>query len=100
MTSGVYIRTEETRKSLSKSSKRVWANPEHHKNPDFIEVNGKKEVVEIFGTYWHSGLYGKKVLYKKTYKGTIEHYNKYGFKCHIFWDDEINERNILDKLKR
>lgn len=74
----------------------IWI---HHKNPDFINVNGKKEVVEIFGRYWHTkgqGLSGKTREENKT----KEHYKNYGFDCIVIWDDEIdNKQLVLEKLK-
>ena len=75
---------------------KIWIE---NKNPDFIEIDGRKEVIEIFGRYWHSSLYGKKLSLNRTYEETLEHYKKYGFKCVIFWDDEINEQMVLKKLK-
>lgn len=74
----------------------IWING---KNPDFINIDGRKEVVEIFGRYWHSPLSNKNVPYERTYKGTIEHYKEYGFKCKIFWDDELkNEQKVITRL--
>ena len=49
------------------------------KIPDFVNVNGKKEVIEVFGTYWH----GEDEVEQK-----IAHYKKYGFKCIVLWDYE------------
>lgn len=73
----------------------IWI---HHKNPDFINVNGKKEVVEVFGRYWHTkgqGLSGKTREENKT----KEHYKQYGFDCVVIWDDEIdNKQLVLSKL--
>jgi len=47
--------------------------------PDFININGKKEVIEVFGIYWHSesDVEQRKVDYKK-----------YGFDCKVIWDYE------------
>jgi len=55
------------------------------KFPDFINVNGKKEVIELFGFYWHS----EEEVEKK-----IEHYKKYGFNCKVIWDYECNPVDI------
>jgi len=49
------------------------------KIPDFVNVDGKKGVIEIFGTYWHDELeVGEK----------IEHYNRFGYNCLVLWDYE------------
>lgn len=60
------------------------------KNPDFININGKKQVVEILGNYWH----GKEETQKR-----IEHYARYGFECITIWEDDLKNTNlILTKL--
>lgn len=74
------------------------------KCPDFINTNGKKEVIEVFGRVFHSPLFTfrKNMPYHQTYEGTIAHYNKYGFKCRIFWDTDVTradaEQFILTQL--
>jgi predicted DNA-binding protein YlxM (UPF0122 family) len=71
--------------------------------PDFIETNGKKQVIELFGIYWHSPLYGKRIPYRATYEGTMEHYKKHRFKCLIIWDwelEKISHEVIVDKIKK
>lgn len=51
------------------------------KCPDFLNVNGKKKVIEVFGNYWHKG---------EDPNVIIEHYKKYGFDCLVVWENEIN----------
>jgi len=60
-------------------------------NPDFINVNGQKKIIEFFGNYWHS----KKEDIEKD-KKRIETFKKYGYKTLIIWENELNN---LDKLK-
>lgn len=49
------------------------------KNPDFINVNGQKKIIEMFGDYWHSrevtGTSKRSHLQER-----IKHFAKYGFK--------------------
>ena len=74
------------------------------KCPDFINTNGKKEVIEVFGRVFHSPLFTfrKNMPYHQTYEGTIAHYKKYGFKCRIFWDTDVTradaEQFVLTQL--
>jgi len=70
------------------------------KCPDFLNCNGEKKVVEIFGRVFHDPEKAfKKIPYHQTKKGTIEHYEKYGFKCLVIWEDEFkNKKQILDRL--
>lgn len=68
-------------------------------NPDFVDCNGRKIVVEIFGSYWHSPIHNSKISYNRTYEGRKKILKKYGWKCIIFWDYELsNEKNVLDGL--
>lgn len=65
--------------------------------PDFLNINGKKQIIEIFGRYWHSPIYRPTMSYKQTYRATIEHYKKYGFGCLIIWDYELKDSNMIIK---
>lgn len=61
------------------------------KCPDFINVDGEKQVIEVFGTYWHA-LFD--VARKK------EHYRQYGFSLLVIWEDELkNEETTLRKIQ-
>ncbi len=60
------------------------------KNPDFININGRKQVVEILGSYWHNA--GET-------QDRIDHYARYGFECITIWDYELqNTSVVLGKL--
>ena len=64
------------------------------KNPDFININGQKKIIELFGDYWHS----KEVtgLKKKEHrKQRQEHFAKYGYKTLIVWEHELKDINKL-----
>jgi hypothetical protein len=68
--------------------------------PDFINVNGQKKVLEVFGDYWHSeevtGLTREQEERQK-----IDNYQKYGFACLIIWQYEaLNEVDLVrEKIK-
>jgi len=67
----------------------VWLG---NRNPDFINTNGKKQVIEFLGTHWHP-------LFDEARK--VEHYKKYGFDCLIIWEDELaNPDKVAIKTKR
>lgn len=60
-------------------------------NPDFINVNGKKQVIELFGEYWHP---------VSDALEWVEHYERYGFTCLIIWVRELsNINNVLSKIR-
>lgn len=66
-------------------------------NPDFLNVNGRKLIIEVFGDYWHT----KKVRrYHETEQGRVEAYRKYGFDTLVIWERETKcEGTILKKVK-
>ena len=67
------------------------------KNPDFIHIKEKK-VIELFGVYWHSPMYGR-VRPNSTYNAVKSHYMEHGYQCLIIWDTElINESQVTQKI--
>jgi very-short-patch-repair endonuclease len=57
-------------------------------NPDFVNVNGRKQVIELFGHYWHDE--SQEALRKETFA-------KFGFASLIIWDDELNDLEAVVK---
>ncbi len=53
------------------------------KNPDFINVNGKKIVLEVFGNYWHN---------IEDVQTREKHFEKYGFQCLCIWESDFYNR--------
>ena len=68
--------------------------------PDFVNVNGKKQVIELFGKVFHDPNQSKrKIRWKRTELGSIMAYNALGYKCLIIWDYELkNEEAIIKKV--
>lgn len=66
--------------------------------PDFVNVNGKKVLVEMFGDYWHrkektGRNRSQEVLSRKKY------FAKWGFKTVVVWQKDLkNERLVVEKL--
>ena len=61
------------------------------KNPDFININGKKKIIEFNGDYWHRNDDAKK---------RISHFKKYGFETLILSDCDIKDINLcINKIK-
>jgi len=60
------------------------------KNPDFVNVNGKNKLIELFGDYWHRN----DIPQKK-----INHFKKYGFDTLVIWEHELSEYGaVVHKL--
>ncbi len=68
-------------------------------NPDFVNVNGRKLIIEVFGDYWHTKRVRK---YHNTEKGRIEVYQKYGYRTLIIWEGDINKDpdKVLSDIKQ
>jgi len=60
-------------------------------NPDFININGKKSVIEFFGNLFHK---------KEDEQKRIERLREYGFNALVVWQDEFkNMDELVKKLK-
>ena len=71
------------------------------RRPDFANCNGKKDLLEVFGDYWHSPQVTKE-RWERTELGTMMDYNSLGYRCLIIWERELNnlpEEEIVDKIK-
>jgi hypothetical protein len=68
------------------------------KNPDFINTNGKKQIIEMFGTYYHSyKCNGECPLIHQLQRQDI--YAKYGYKTLVIWQHELkNIKELKDKI--
>jgi G:T-mismatch repair DNA endonuclease (very short patch repair protein) len=68
------------------------------KCPDFVNVNGKKKIIELFGRVFHNP---KKAFfeipYERTEQGRIELFKKYGFDTLIVWDFELDNVSMLSE---
>ena len=65
-------------------------------NPDFINCNGQKKVIEMFGDYWHG-----KDRRHMTQLQREERFAKYGFKMLVIWESELgNQDQLLNKVEK
>jgi len=65
------------------------------KIPDFINVDGKKQLIEFFGKYWHE----KDRI--DNGQSRIKHFKQYGYDTLIIWEEELkneNLKNLCEKL--
>jgi len=62
------------------------------KNPDFMNMNSQKKLIEFYGNYWHKD---------ENPKGRIRHFKKYGFDTLVIWERELKNISRLErKLNR
>ncbi len=69
-------------------------------NPDFIECNGKKKIIEVFGDYWHDPK-KRKIAYTATEYGRKNIFAKLGYSTLILWEHELiekNEKQIVERI--
>jgi len=64
------------------------------KCPDFLNINGKKQLIELFGNYWHT------VKARETLQQRLNHFKQYGFETLVIWQDELgNEAKVVEKIR-
>ena len=69
------------------------------KNPDFLQCNGQKKIIELFGVYWHLTKPGFKTR-QEAENQRKEVFTKYGFSTLIVWEDELKDVDkLLDKIR-
>lgn len=64
-------------------------------NPDFIESNGNKVAIEIFGEYWHSPLLNPMVQKYGILEVRRRIFTKHGWKLIVFWGSELNDEELV-----
>ena len=81
-----------------------WIGNNPSVNPDFVECNGKKLAIEIFGDYWHSPLLKRNMRYSQTYRGREKILKKYGWELIVFWETDLLRKDaesfILSQLNK
>lgn len=68
--------------------------------PDFVNTNGKKQVIEVFGDYYHNLPLQK---WNHSELGRIMAYNSLGYQCLILWERDIrakSDEELTMMLKR
>jgi glutamate synthase domain-containing protein 2 len=72
------------------------------KIPDFVNKNGYKYIIEVFGDYWHDPKQNKSIKHHQTAKGTIKIFSNFGFKTLILWEHEVKslpKSELAEKIK-
>lgn len=59
--------------------------------PDFININGRRAVIEVLGTYHHP---------EEDFEGKREHYRKYGYDCFVLWHYECYFPGDIERVLR
>ena len=68
-------------------------------NPDFIDVNGEKTAVDIFGDYWHNPKLRRNLPIYQRESNRKAIFQKYGWNLIVLWEHELeNEMEVLEKI--
>ena len=60
------------------------------KIPDFVNVNGKKKAIDLFGDYWHEG---------EDPQVRIDLFKKYGWDLLVIWEHELKDKDaVIQKI--
>lgn len=71
----------------------LWIGKKKKLNPDFIEANGKKICIEIFGDYWHSPLLNKKIPESGTLTYRKAHYRRFKWTPVFIWESDLRRKD-------
>ena len=82
----------------------LWIGKDRALNPDFIQADGQKIVVEIFGDWWHSPLLNPKLSETANLNFRKRHYKKFKWHSIFIWETDLVKRdaeefvlNLLEK---
>lgn len=64
------------------------------RSPDFMNINGQKKLIELYGDYWHNPNYFPNI---QTSQQRIDFFRKYGFETLIIWESEFKNIQKLEK---
>ena len=67
----------------------LWIGKEEALNPDFIQADGQKIIVEIFGDWWHSPLLNQKLPKTANLNYRKKFYKKLGWKSYFIWETDL-----------
>jgi len=69
-------------------------------NPDFAHCDGKKKLIEFFGTFWHVGKMVKRKGWKSTEFGRKAVFSQLGYDTLIIWESELKDKKkVIEKIK-
>lgn len=56
------------------------------KIPDFVNINGKKKLIELYGDFWHRN---------DNPQDRIDYFKQFGWDTLVIWESELKDREIL-----
>jgi G:T-mismatch repair DNA endonuclease (very short patch repair protein) len=69
------------------------------KIPDFVNINGEKKAIDMFGDYWHDPVVRKKLGLKiESPRERISRFKEYGWDLLVIWEKELKDTNWKNKI--
>lgn len=69
-----------------------------NKNPDFININGQKKIIEMYGGYWHGEERTGRTKEEEEQQ-RIDLFAQHGYQTLVIWDYELEDiERMLEKL--
>jgi G:T-mismatch repair DNA endonuclease (very short patch repair protein) len=65
------------------------------KVPDFVNINGQKKVIELFGDYWHSDEFIQRTGHSVSEEDRMDYFKQFGWDTLIIWEHELKDKNLL-----
>ena len=60
------------------------------KCPDFVNANGQKKIIELFGDYWHRG---------QSPQDRIDAFRPFGYETLVIWEHELKEmQSVVNRI--
>jgi G:T-mismatch repair DNA endonuclease (very short patch repair protein) len=56
------------------------------KNPDFVNVNGQKKIIEVFGDYWHRG---------EDPADRVAAFSPFGYQTLVIWERDLKDVAVV-----
>lgn len=73
-----------------------WSFIVNRKNPDFVNVNGQKKIIEVFGEIYHDPASSPwEVSEDRTESGRKRLFREYGYKTLVVWCKEFSDEQKL-----
>lgn len=62
--------------------------------PDFVNINGQKKIIELFGDYWH-GEERTGVSNERHEQERVERFAQFGFQTLVIWEHELKDVDLI-----
>lgn len=63
-----------------------WAMTIDGVNPDFVNIDGKRQIIEVYGEWWHR---------EDNPQDRIDRFCKYGYATIVFWQKELKDEEAV-----